>query len=57
MSSSHQVEQARDTKQFTITVFIAFVVVFAFVMLVSSLWQGSFKPVVPTFDATTATEK
>lgn len=54
--SSHQIEQAGDTKQFTVTIFLAFAAVFAFVMLLS-LWHGDFKPAVPAPDATTATEK
>ncbi len=56
MSSSHQIEQSGDTKQFTVTVFLAFVVVFVFVMLVSQ-WHGDFKAPVPGAEVTTAVEK
>ena len=56
MSSSHQVEKGGDTRQFTVTAFLAFVVVFAFVLLMSQC-QGNFKPSVPAADSTTAAEK
>jgi hypothetical protein len=56
MSSSHQIDQSGDTKQFTITAFLAFAVVFAFLMLLS-LWHGDFKPSVPGGETHTEAEK
>jgi len=41
--SSHELEQSGDTKKFTLTAFLAFVIVFAFVMLMSQC-KGDFKP-------------
>ncbi len=57
MSSSHQIDQGGDTKQFTVTAFLAFVIVFVFVLLMSQC-HGNFKPpVAGGADATVATEK
>ena len=41
--SSHEFDQDGDTKKFTVTAFLAFVVVFAFVMLMAHC-KGDFKP-------------
>lgn len=41
--SSHEIDHEGDSKKFTVTAFIAFVVVFAFVMLLSQC-HGPFVP-------------
>ncbi len=56
MSSSHQIDQTGDTSKFTITAFLAFVVVFSFVLLMSQC-QGDFKPLVSGEGTTAAAEK
>jgi hypothetical protein len=56
MSSSHQIDQTGDTSKFTITAFLAFVVVFSFVLLMSQC-HGDFKPLVPSQATTAAAEK
>ena len=56
MSSSHQIDQTGDTSKFTITAFLAFVVVFSFVLLMSQC-HGDFKPLVPSQTTTAAAEK
>jgi len=54
--SSHDFNQEGDSKKFTLTAFLAFVVVFAFVMLMSQC-HGKFRPGVETGQAPTAAEK
>ena len=56
MSTSHQIEQDGDTSKFTVTAFLAFVVVFAFVLLMSQC-HGDFKPLVSGEGSTAAAEK
>ncbi len=41
--SSHEFDQTGDTKKFTLTAFLAFAIVFAFVMLMSQC-RGAFNP-------------
>ena len=56
MSSSSHIEQSGDTKQFTVTAFLAFVVVFSLVLLFSQC-HGDFKPLVQDSSAAAAVEK
>ncbi len=45
--SSHEFEPSGDTKKFTVTAFLAFAIVFAFVLLMSQC-KGPFKPAANT---------
>jgi len=55
--SSHELGQEGDSKKFTLTAFLAFVVVFAFLMLMSQC-HGKFVPKASAEEATpTAVEK
>ena len=54
--SSHEFDQTGDTKKFTVTAFLAFAIIFAFVMLMSQC-KGPFKPAVNTEETHAAAEK
>ena len=54
--SSHEFDQGGDTKKFTVTAFLAFAIVFAFVMLMSQC-KGPFKAGAPAEETHAAAEK
>lgn len=54
--SSHELDQTGDSKKFTLTAILAFVAVFAFMLLIS-LWHGPFKPGAQAEPAEHAVEK
>lgn len=54
--SSHEFDQEGDTKKFTVTAFLAFAVVFAFVMLMAQC-KGKFQPPVQGAETHTEAEK